>query len=400
MTETPLRIGFFSDVYTPQVNGVAVSLALLAGHLRRDGHEVTIFAPKFPGYHDAGREVYRLPSVRYMRLPPVYVAVPGTPRAALALRRGKFDVIHTHTPLTAGLLAYLSAHLKRVPLIYTYHTAITDYTHYLRLVGRTRLVWRAARRFSALTCNMSDYIVAPSAKFERLLLEQNVRQPIRVVPNGIELAPFQQPTPPGTFRRRLGLAQEAELLLTVGRIDPEKSLDFVIEAFSHVACRRPAARLVLAGDGSARAARQRQAAASGFVFPGMVNRAELPALFHDADLFLSGSTTEVHPLAMIEAIAAGLPVVAVWDEALKGMVADGVNGRVAPARQVGPFAAAISDLLQDHATRRAYGRASVELSQKYAIEAQAEMLLALYREAIVARSEQPARPHSFEPGRF
>ena len=384
----PLRIGFFSDVYAPQINGVAVSVQLMAHSLRAAGHEVTIFAPRFPGYRDTEAGIYRLPAVRYMRQPPIYLAMPGTPRSLLALRRHRFDVLHVHTPLSLGLLAYLSAHFKHVPLVYTYHTAIADYTHYLKGIGQTRPVKQAARRFSAATCNVSDHVVVPSAKFERVLREQNVRRPIHVIPGGIDLEHFYEPpASPGLFRQQLGLAPDAPMLVSVGRLAPEKKLDFLIEAFARLAASRPDAHLVFAGDGSSRLALEKQAAESGCAgnihFLGMVNRADLPGLLHDADLFLSASTTETQCLAMVEAIAAGLPVVAVRDPAFEGILADGVNGRIT-SRDAEPFSAAVGNLLADGPARQSFSRASVELSRKFSMEAQTASLVGLYRDAVGA----------------
>ncbi len=380
-----LRIGFFTDTYAPQVNGIAISLQLLARELRAAGHQVTVFAPRFPGYHDPESEVYRLPAVRYMQMPPVYLAVPGTPRATLALRRCQFDIVHAHSPLSLGLLAYLTAQAKGAPLIYTYHTSITDYTHHLKMVGRTRPVRRAAGWFSTASTNLGDQIIAPSAKFKRLLESQNVRRPIHTIPNGIDLRNFDQPKNPGAYRRRLGLAEDAPLLVYVGRVDPEKRIDFLIAAFGRLAARRTDAHLVIAGDGSARRALEAQAAASGYGgrihFLGMVNRADLPDLLHDADLFLSASTSETQCLAMVEAIAAGLPVVAVRDDAFEGILADGVNGRAVP-REAEALSAAADNLLAAPTIRQAFGRNSVELSRKFSIEAQVESLTGLYREAI------------------
>jgi 1,2-diacylglycerol 3-alpha-glucosyltransferase len=390
----PLRIAFFTDFYTPQVNGVAVSLRLLADSLRTAGHEVTIFAPRVGRYRDTEAGVVRLPSVRVLNRPPVYAILPGTPGATRQLRRSRFDIVHMHTPMTAGALAYLSARQKHVPLIYTYHTAITEYTHYAGAVGHTRLARRAAGRFSALGCNLSDYIVAPSDKMERALRAQRVRRPIRVIPNGIDLERFACPGEAGAWRRRLGLPPGAPLLVYVGRLDLEKSLNFLIEAFAAIARQVPGSQLALAGDGNARPGLERQAAATGLGghihFLGMVNRAEVPGLLHEADLFVSASTTEVHPLCAIEATAAGLPVVAVSDEALTGLVAEGVNGCLTP-REVEPFAQAVAGLLADPARRQEFGRASAEISRRYSVEAQAEALVRLYREALAKRAWEARR---------
>ena len=117
-----LRIGLFTDTYAPQVNGVSISLQLLSKGLREAGHQVTIFAPKFPGYTDDQGGVYRVPALRYLNKPPIYVAVPGTPRTTWRLTRKQFDVLHAHSPLSIGFLAYITASTKNIPLIYTYHT--------------------------------------------------------------------------------------------------------------------------------------------------------------------------------------------------------------------------------------------------------------------------------------
>ncbi|MEW5941044.1 MAG: glycosyltransferase [Chloroflexota bacterium] len=384
----PLRIGMFTDTYAPQVNGVAVSLQLVTQGLREAGHEVTVFAPRFPGYEDKEPKVYRIPSLKYLNKPPIYVAVPGTPRTTWSLGRSQFDVLHAHSPLTVGLLAYLTASAHNLPLIYTYHTSITDYTHYVKVVGETHVMRRAARWFSTASTNLGDQIVVPSPKFERLLLSQKVKRPIHIVPNGIELDRFRRSKvkPPALYHNRMGLHPDSPILLFVGRIDPEKNLNFLLDAFEIVSKRFANAHLVFAGDGSARKDLEAKAAALSSAhrihFLGMVNRVDLPDLLHEAVMFLSASATEVHPISMIEAIAAGLPVVAVQDEAFEGMVEDGVNGRAVPMN-VEAFSDAICDLLANPEFMESFGRRSEELSEKFSIQTQVNTLIKLYTESIL-----------------
>ena len=381
-----LRIGLFTDTYAPQVNGVSISLQLISEGLQRRGHQVTIFAPKFPGYTDDQPGVVRLPSLKYLNDPPIYVAVLGTPRSTWSLSRKHFDVLHAHSPLTVGLLAYLTASTKNLPLIYTYHTSITDYTHYLKVIGGTGVIRHAARWFSATSTNLGDQIVVPSPKFHHLLLEQKVTKPIFTIPNGIDLSNFKAAKNPGSFRNRLGLKADAPILLSVGRVDPEKRLDFLIDAFVLMADRVPEAHLVFAGDGSARKKLQEHAAATKVSdrihFLGMVNRTDLPDLLHDATIFLSASTTEVHPISVIEAIASGLPLVAVQDEAFEGMIEENENGHLTPL-DVGVFSDTLAALLTDPEKIARYGKHSMELSEKYSIETQVRSLERLYLEAIL-----------------
>ncbi|MDO9301679.1 MAG: glycosyltransferase [Anaerolineales bacterium] len=381
-----LRIGLFTDTYAPQVNGVSISLQLVSEGLQRRGHQVTIFAPRIPGYKDDQPGVVRLPSLKYLNDPPIYVAMLGTPRSTWSLTRKHFDVLHAHSPLSVGLLAYFTASTKNLPLIYTYHTSITDYTHYLKVIGGTAVIRHAARWFSTTSTNLGDQIVVPSPKFHRLLLEQKVTKPILTIPNGIDLSNFKAAKKPGSFRNRLGLKPDAPMLLSVGRVDPEKHLDFLIDAFARMADRFPEAHLVFAGDGSARKKLEEHAAATKvhdrIHFLGMVNRADLPDLLHDATVFLSASITEVHPISVIEAIASGLPLVAVQDEAFEGMIVENENGHLTPL-DVGAFSDTLAALLSDPEKLARYGKRSTELSGKFSIEEQVRSLENLYFEAIL-----------------
>ncbi|MBL8076997.1 MAG: glycosyltransferase [Anaerolineales bacterium] len=381
-----LRIGLFTDTYAPQVNGVSISLQLVSAGLTKRGHQVTIFAPKFPGYKDEQDGVVRLPSLKYLNDPPIYVAVLGTPRSTWSLTRKHFDVLHAHSPLSVGLLAYLTASTKNLPLIYTYHTSITDYTHYLKFIGGTGVIRHGARWFSTASTNLGDQVVVPSPKFYRLLMEQKVRKPIHTIPNGIDLSNFKAAKNPGSLRNRLGLKPEAQILLSVGRMDPEKRLDFLVDAFALLAETHPETVLVFAGDGSARKSLEEKVNGMHLKdrihFLGMVNRAELPDVLHEATIFLSASTTEVHPISVIEAIASGRPLVAVKDEAFEGMIENDQNGYQVPL-DVKVYSQTVSDLLADKGKLERFGKKSTELSEKFSIEGQVKALEQLYFEAIL-----------------
>jgi 1,2-diacylglycerol 3-alpha-glucosyltransferase len=256
----------------------------------------------------------------------------------------------------------------------------------LKIIGGTGVIRHAARWFSTTSTNLGDQIVVPSPKFHRLLLEQKVTKPIHTIPNGIDLSHFKAAKNPGSFRSRLGIKPDAPILLSVGRVDPEKRLDFLIDAFVRLADRIPNAHLVFAGDGSARKKLEAHAANTNVSdrihFLGMVNRVELPDLLHDATVFLSASTTEVHPISVIEAIASSLPLVAVQDEAFEGMIVENENGHLTPL-DVDVFSDTLVKLLSDPEKLTQYGKRSLELSEKFSIEGQVRTLENLYFEAIL-----------------
>jgi 1,2-diacylglycerol 3-alpha-glucosyltransferase len=256
----------------------------------------------------------------------------------------------------------------------------------LKIIGGTGVIRHAARWFSTTSTNLGDQIVVPSPKFHRLLLEQKVTKPIHTIPNGIDLSQFKAAKKPGSFRSRLGIKPDAPILLSVGRVDPEKRLDFLIDAFAGLADRIPQAHLVFAGDGSARKKLEAHAANTKvnerIHFLGMVNRVELPDLLHDATIFLSASTTEVHPISVIEAIASGLPLAAVQDEAFEGMIVENENGHLTPLN-VDVYSDTLVSMLSDPEKLKLYGRRSLELSEKFSIEGQVRTLENLYFEAIL-----------------
>ena len=398
--DAPLRIGFFADTYAPQINGISVSLQLLTHSLRSTGHQVTIFAPRFPDYADVDPDVHRIPAVPYKQLPSFYISLPGTLGTSREIGRCALDVLHVHSPLSTGVMAYMAAKAKHTPLIYTYHTAITDYVTYMNIAGNVRPVQRMARWFSTTTANRADHIVAPSVKVKDLLSAQGVKRPVSVIPNGIDLTRFQQPRSSSVFRLQLGLEFDTPMLLSVGRLATEKSLNLLIDAFEHIAQQIPNVHLVFAGDGDARSELEAQAAASGYGerihFLGMVQHEALPALLHEADIFVSSSTCETQCVAMAEAIAASLPIVAVSDRAFTGMFANGINGYVAPQDAAG-FAAIVCNLLNDTATLQRFGRNSLELSQHFSVEAQSHALVELYREAMMAKTAQHKRLFFIRP---
>lgn len=386
-----MRIGFFTDSYTPQVHGVATALNMLVPALESLGHEVHIFAPKMGDYVDQRPRVYRFPSVRYIKQPPYWVATPIWPSLFSKIPRLKLDIVHFHTPATLGAMALQVSRLYNLPLVQTYHTMIPEYLHYFGPVGKTAFALRAALWFARSACNLCDHVIAPSEKVRRVLLEYGVFRPITVIPNGLHLDGFTQ-AQQGYLRKRLGLRSEERIVLFVGRLGAEKRPEVALRFFARMRPQMPEARLVLAGDGYARPALEAMAADLGIAsctyFLGNVPYREMPNVYADADVFVSTSTSEVHPMVVIEALAAGLPIVAAPDEALEGAVIHGVNGYF--AADEADFAAKVEGLLRAEELRRRMAEASRRIGRAFSIDAQAARVVEVYRLAQRARARRPA----------
>jgi len=335
---------------------------------------------------DRQMNVYRILSVRYMKNPPYYLATPVSVKSLRRIRRLRLDVIHVHTPLSMGAIAYQAAKMYRLPLVYTYHTLMSEYVHYVRIGGKmvipTKTAIRLANAASAFTCNLSDHIIAPSEKVKELLLRYGVKRPITVIHNGVQIERFRVGRK-GYLRHRLGLTEEQRILLFVGRLGLEKNPEFILRAFVYILDLLPSVHLILVGDGYARASLELLARELGIAqrvtFAGSIPYQDMPLVYADASLFVSASTSEVHPMAILEALASGLPVVAVWDKALDSAVVDGVNGYfVEPDER--QFAEKVAMVLQDSARWQEMSQNSLHISQRFSIRAQARRLTEVYEQ--------------------
>jgi len=300
-----LRVGLFSECYHPIRNGIVASLDALASALRARGHEAIFVTPEMPGYRDVRDDVVRVPSLPLPTRTAYRLTVPYLPRAL------EFSIVHTHSPFVTGWLGVRAARRARVPLVFTYHTQLEAYAHYVPF--ETRATRSAATQLTRGYANAADAVIVPTASMERRLRELGVRTRIEVIPSGIDVAFFARGRRSESLRARLGVAAGAKMVLSVGRLGREKNLELALEAFALLG--DPAAHLVIVGDGTHREALQRFAARAGVAgrttFAREFERGALPDAYASADTFLFTSESETQGLVLVEALAAGAPVVAV-----------------------------------------------------------------------------------------
>lgn len=299
-----MRIGIYTEIYKPVLNGVVVSIETFREQLEALGHEVYIFAPAYMAYADPNVLAFHslpLPTQTRYRL-----ATPFRMRAAVP----ELDIIHAQCPFMTGLLALNHARRIDVPLIFTYHTRLVDYSHYVPVapsISKSLLVW-VSRTYS----NMADRVVVPAAPIKALLESYGVQVPIDVVPTDVRLRPAE-PSAGAAIRARLGLDARQRLLLNVGRLAREKNLDMLLEAFA--AARSSDTHLVLVGEGPLRTALEARAAKlqiqEAVTFVGAVERDAIAEWYRAADLFVFTSLTETQGLVVDEALQLGVPVLAV-----------------------------------------------------------------------------------------
>jgi len=378
-----VRIALFTNNYLPFCGGVTISVETLRHGLEASGHEAWVFGPRLTAAEDASVKVVRYPSIPVATYPEFALAVPYSRRIGRLVAALEFDVIHAHHPFLLGPAARRLARRTRRPLVFTYHTRYEKYAHYVPLpLG---LVQAAALRISAGFAAQADAVLAPSAVIRDELHARGVRAPIAVVPTGIDLTRFR-PGDREAARRSLGVGAGEPLVLYVGRLDREKSVDRVLSAFERVASTIPAARLVLVGQGTEAERLRRMAAslpmAQRIRFLGLRPHDALAECYQAADVFLFASETETQGLVLAEAAACGLPAVAVNAAGCDEVVRDGDTGILTKGDPAALAEAAIG-LLLDPERRRAMARRAREMAERlFDVKLQIDRTMAVYADAV------------------
>lgn len=381
-----MRIGLFTNNYLPFCGGVTISVETLRRGLEAHGHEVWVFAPHFPAVVDATPRVVRFPSVPAATYPEFALAVPWAPRISRLVARLGLDLFHAHHPFLLGPAARRLARRLGRPLVFTYHTRYEKYAHYVPLTRSW--VEAAALRLSTRFAARADAVIAPSRLVRDQLGARGVGAPIAVVPTGVDLARFR-PGDRATARWALGLPVTDPMLLYVGRLDREKSVDRLLLAFDRMGGTLGRAHLWLVGQGKETETLRRMArglsAGDRVHFAGVRAHDSLAVWYQAADLFVFASETETQGLVLAEAAACALPAIAVTAPGCDEVVRDGETGILTKAEPAALAEAAIG-LLLDAERRAAMGaRARHVAEHAFDVGLQITRTLDLYA-AVLARA--------------
>lgn len=389
-----MRIALLVDVYLPFVSGVTYAVSLLGGELRRKGHEVHIFTSGRSHTLTVNGDVHRVPGIPLGRSG--YTVAASFPRSSQALLR-TMDVIHIHHPFGMGRLALRYAGDRAIPLVYTQHTRYDLYAKYYFPWPLSSLGPGLARRYLKRFCRRMDAVLAPTTSLRSLLQGWGIEPEAEIVPNGIDLDWIRTATP--ASRSDLGLPEASPLLVFVGRLGREKNLDFLLRAFARLAVQDSRPHLLLIGDGPERRKLESFASGAGIRerihFTGWVERSQIPGYLAHSFASVTASLTEVHPLTLLEATGAGLPVVALRAPGVEDIVVHQENGILCDPEE-DALAGSLADLLSDPLARERLASGARASAQGYSIERTAERTLDVYRRCRRALGTVVA---SREPGR-
>ena len=345
-----MRIAFFTETFLPATDGVVTRLRYTLEELSRTGDEMLVVAPRYPdGGPDyyARAPIYRVPGVPFPPYPRIKLssAHPGVGRA---LRGFGPDLIHAVNPFILGPSGIYYARRLGVPLVASYHTNVAAYARYYNMNS----LFDAARWWTRQLHNRAKINLCTSEAAMDYLLEEGIKR-VRLWPQGVDARRFHPDNASKRWRERLSGGHPSErVLLYVGRLAPEKG----IERLKTILERVPGTRLAIVGDGPARRDLEREFARTPTVFTGVLQGEDLAAAYASADAFLFPSTTDTLGLAMIEALASGLPIVAASSGASREVVSEGENGLLYEADSALSLVAAVSRLFSEDGLHQALAR--------------------------------------------
>jgi 1,2-diacylglycerol 3-alpha-glucosyltransferase len=380
-----MHIANFTNTYLPVISGVVRSIRSFRDELTRQGHNVFVFAQEQVDYIDEEPFIFRYPS-----LSPVGVDVPAviplSPFMDRLLPTVKLDVIHTHHPFLLGQTAAAKAQELNLPLVFTFHTQYREYTHYVPfpMEAVQNFLKNAVDHWLQDFMRRCQHIIIPSESMREILVNNyGLKNNFTVIPTGIDLDLYR--TASGAKIRSKRHWEKDIVMVSIGRLAPEKNWPTLIQAAALVLKENPQFRLVLIGDGQERKNLEDLAKElriqKRVTFVGSLSFSETPSYMKAANLFGFASVTETQGLATLEAMAAGLPVVAVDASGTRDILKNGQQGYLVE-NNAEALAAGIKKLLSNPDRMQKFAEAAYKKAQSFNIGLLTEKLLDVYAQAI------------------
>jgi len=384
-----MNILMVTNTYLPHVGGVANSVERFRQQYLAEGHEVLVVAPTFENMDENEEGVVRMPAIQNFNGSDFSVRVPvpgilGAPLDAFAP-----EIVHAHHPYLMGDTAHRIAAARSLPLVFTHHTMYELYTHYVP--SRAPALAKFVKGLATGYANLCDHVIAPSESTARILKRRGVVMPITVVPTGLDVEAHRRGNP-RTVRAKHLIPGKAFLVGHVGRLAQEKNLLFLARAVARFLAASPDARFLVVGGGPAEAEIrelfERRGLTARLHFTGPLRGQDLVDAYHAMDAFAFASKSETQGMVLTEAMAAGVPVVALDAPGVREVVKDRKNGRLVPNEAVHAFAAALRWVERlPAAGRRAVAASARKTARGFSVEECASKSLALYEHVLAHRRD-------------
>ncbi len=364
-----MKILITTDLYATSTNGVVTSVRNLSDELEKKGHDVRILTLS------GGLESYKDGNVYYIKSVPLGFIYPDV-RMPISYRnffiaeliQWKPDVIHSQCEFFTFQYAKRIAKLTGAPLVHTYHTLYEQYVTYV--IPSKRFGRHMVRKLSRMRLRRVNAIIAPTGKVEHALRGYGLENKINVVPSGISLEQHNYRLSEEERmekRRMLGIPDNHNVILNLGRLGTEKNLEELLEFFSDTLLKNPKLTFLIVGDGPDKENLERLSADLGIeshvIFTGMVAPSEVQEYYQLADVFVSASTSETQGLTYIEAAANGLPLLCRQDDCLCDVIKEGVNGYEYTSGN--EFISKLNIIIENSEWRMSAGKSSEKIAESF-----------------------------------
>lgn len=331
-----MRIAIFTEAYLPRINGVVTHIKLLKEGLEARGHDVLIVtADGDAKEHYLENGVLHCPGIKLTKkLSGFETSVPVSRKRLNFVRDFKPDIIHVETEFGMGLCGVSIAKMLNIPLVYTMHTMYDEYIYYIAPRPLVKTVKKLSHKYMRVFANRANAITGPSEKCSEYLSSAGVKLPVNVIPNPVELDDFSpehfDPEQKRAIREKFGIPQDAFVVVFVGRLGREKSIDLLIDYWNQSVKADENMYLFIIGGGPEEQVLRDQIAALGcgdrVIMSGRVEHPELPPYLLASDIYVTASLSDTNSISMLEGMAAGLPVLQRRDPINADQIKDGENG--------------------------------------------------------------------------
>ncbi|MFP4687491.1 MAG: glycosyltransferase [bacterium] len=382
-----LTIVMFTNTYFPVIGGVAISISRLARGLRKLGHKVYIFAPDYPGKNFSEEEgVIRCEWLYYYSREDFPMPITNVFNKQIDKKFEKLDpdIVHVHHPFLMGKKGLKLAARNELPVLYTYHTRLAKYAHYIpgvwliRKFFINRISHWLIRHFS----NHCQVVFAPTRTTRQYLRNIGVRTPVEILPTGVDFGDYNYPEGEIKRLREKYVSGDELLLISASRLSKEKNLYFLLRGLKRVKEKTDVPfKCLLAGDGPEKEKIaefiEKHALEDVIELVGTIDYKKIGRYYLAADLFVFASTTETQGMVLLEAMAGHTPVVAVSSSGVNDVIENGYNG-FRTAEKVDPWAAEVARLIQNPELCREMGNNAYQLATEHSIEKMAKKAEKIY----------------------
>ncbi|HEX5792173.1 MAG TPA: glycosyltransferase [Rheinheimera sp.] len=393
-----MNIAIFTNTFTPHVGGVARSVEAFVAEYRKLGHRVLVVAPEFAGMPEQETDVVRIAAIQNFNASDFSVALPFHDQLSNILDAFAPDIIHSQHPFLLGMTALRTARYRQVPLVFTHHTLYEQYTHYVP--GDSATMQRFAIELATRYANLCDQVIAPSQSIAELLQQRGVHTPVAVIPTGV----YPQRFAAGNgdkVRQQFAIPADAVVIGHLGRLAPEKNLEFLAHAVATIAVERTDVHFLVIGAGPSEPQIQQIFAQAGIAdklhLTGVLQQQRLIDALHAMTIFAFASCSETQGIVLTEAMAAGLPVVALDASGVREVVQHQHNGLLIHEHTTAAFASALKQLIDaPSAQYEAWQQGARQTAEAHSMSRSAAKALQYFRALLERQSAIPRTERDWE----